>query len=61
MSYNPRQPRDRKGRWRRTGTGKKYRRIGAGVGAALLLGGPAFVPIGAGAGYAVGRAIDKRR
>jgi hypothetical protein len=52
--------RDRLGRFARTSAGKKYRRTGAAVGAALLVGGPAFMPIGAGAGYAAGRAIDRR-
>jgi hypothetical protein len=52
--------RDRRGRFARTSAGKKYRRTGAVAGAALLVGGPAFMPLGAGVGYAAGRALDRR-
>lgn len=61
MSYNPRQPRDRHGRWKRTGSGKKYGRRGAVIGAALLVGGPVYMPVGAGVGYAAGRYLGQRR
>ena len=51
--------RDRRGRFARK-AGTKYRRTGAALGAALLVGGPAFIPAGAAAGYAAGRALDKK-
>ena len=53
--------RDRLGRFARTNSkrpSKKYGRAGAAAGALLLVGGPVYMPLGAGVGFTAGRAID---
>lgn len=55
--------RDRRGRFASGGgrkPSKKYGRAGAVAGGVLLWGGPAFMPLGAYAGFAAGRALDRR-
>jgi hypothetical protein len=37
---------------------KRYARIGAVAGGTLMLGGPAYIPIGVAVGYTAGRSID---
>lgn len=53
--------RDRRGRFARTGGSGRAARRGALIGGALLLGGPAYVPIGAAVGAGVGYGLSRAR